>query len=187
MSTLFICIEGVDCVGKTEVAKSLADRLKAFYYKTPGGLSEDERMAVYNLTDPCQRYTAYRAAAARDSQAITNILMTSSVVCDRYIYSTFAMHAAMDDTLASRFEVGGLLIPDHVFLLTADEEVRKRRLFARPHHLQLEDNIPLQNKADGLFKEQGHTIVDTSTTTVDEVVEILLRYLGQAHLNPGDV
>lgn len=39
MST-FICLEGVDAVGKTEVSKCLAKKLGYQYYKSPGTIRE---------------------------------------------------------------------------------------------------------------------------------------------------
>lgn len=174
---LFVCIEGVDCVGKTSVAELLARRIDAVYYKSPGGMYAKERKVVDELVDPLRRYFFYRAATQYDSGIIGGLLKHSSVVCDRYIYSTFAVHAAMDEKIQSLFEITGLVMPDYVFLLTADEAVRRKRLAERYDVNVLEGNFLLQKKADELFKLQGHIVVDTTSTTVDEVVEAILSRL----------
>ena len=138
-----------------------------------------ERKTVDESVDPLRRYFFYRAAVQYDSGEIAKLLETSSVVCDRYIYSTFAVHAAMDEKIQALFELTGLVMPDHVFLLTADEAVRKKRLAERSVVSALESNFVLQRKADELFKLQGHPAIDTTNTTADEVVEIILSRLQQ--------
>ena len=177
--SLFVCLEGVDCVGKTTVAELLARRINAAYYKSPGGVYAKERKIVDESINPLRRYFYYRAAVQYDSGMIADLLKISPVVCDRYIYSTFAVHAAMDAKIQALFEVTGLVIPDYVFLLTADERVRRKRLAQRLNATALESNFLLQEKADELFKLQGHPVIDTTSTTVDEVVEIILSRLRQ--------
>ncbi|HEY5220925.1 MAG TPA: AAA family ATPase [Candidatus Paceibacterota bacterium] len=173
----FVCIEGVDCVGKTSVAELLASRVNAVYYKSPGGMYAKERKIVDGSIEPLRRYFFYRAATQYDSGIIGGLLKHSPVVCDRYIYSTFAMHAAMDEKIRSLFEITGLVMPDYVFLLTADEAIRRKRLAERFDATTLESNFLLQKKADELFKLQGHPTIDTTNTNVDEVVETILSRL----------
>jgi thymidylate kinase len=180
--SLFVCIEGVDCVGKTSVAELLARRINAVYYKSPGGIYAKERKVVDESIDPLRRYFFYRAATQYDSGIIGGLLKHSPVVCDRYIYSTFAMHGAMDEKIQSLFEITGLVMPDHVFLLTADEAVRRKRLAERFNTTILESNFLLQKKADELFRFQGHPIIDTTNTTVEEVVKTILSRLGEEGL-----
>jgi len=66
--TIFICVEGVDAVGKTEVGKCLAERLGYQYYKSPGGLFSSARSIVDTDVDPLTRYFFYRAATQHDSK-----------------------------------------------------------------------------------------------------------------------
>jgi thymidylate kinase len=176
---LFVCIEGIDCVGKTAVAQALASRIGATYYKSPGGVYARERKIVDESVDPLRRYFFYRAAVQYDSGVIAKLLESAPVVCDRYIYSTFAVHAAIDEKIAALFEFTGLVMPDYVFLLTADEDVRRKRLAERSVVSILEDNFPLQKKADELFKLQGYPVIDTTHTTTEEVVEIIVSRLRQ--------
>lgn len=173
----FICLEGVDAVGKTEVGKRLAEKLGYQYYKSPGGLFASARGIVDDDVDPLTRYFFYRAATQYDSKKIAEMLATSGVVCDRYIYSTFAFHAAMDAKIQSLFELTGLLIPDYTFVLTAREKVRSQRLRRRVGVKDLELNLPLQQQADRIFKTFGHQTVDTSNTTVEEATDMLLSFI----------
>jgi len=92
---VFICIEGLDASGKTSISQALARVLGASYYKSPGGPYAEARKIVDEVVDPLTRYFFYRAAVQYDSGVIRNLLTRTSVVCDRYIYSTIACHAAM--------------------------------------------------------------------------------------------
>ncbi len=175
--TIFICIEGVDAVGKTEVGKRLAERLGYQYYKSPGGLFSSARSIVDTDVEPLARYFFYRAATQHDSKKIGEILKTSGVVCDRYIYSTFAFHGAMDTQIQSLFEITQLVMPDYTFILTAREEVRKKRLRSRKNVNDLELNLPLQRQADRIFKTFGHSVIDTSDATVEETTDLILASL----------
>ncbi|OGG51348.1 hypothetical protein A2704_03750 [Candidatus Kaiserbacteria bacterium RIFCSPHIGHO2_01_FULL_54_36b] len=174
----FICLEGVDAVGKTEVAKCLATRLGHSYYKSPGEPFASVRKMVDESVDPLTRYFFYRSATQHDSKCIASLLATSGLVCDRYIYSTFAFHGAMDPLIQSLFELTGLRMPDHTFLLVTREEVRARRLQTRLDANALDLNIALQRRADRIFRTFGLTVIDTSDTTVEEAAGLILAQLG---------
>lgn len=176
---LFICLEGVDAVGKTEISICLAEKLGYRYYKSPGGLFASVRDIVDDEVDPITRYFFYRAATQYDSRKIAEMLASSGVVCDRYIYSTFAFHGAMDAKIQSLFELTELLMPTHTFVLTAREEVRLERLNARQGVKDLELNLPLQRRADRIFKTFGHDVIDTSDTAVEEAACLILSRINE--------
>lgn len=175
----FICLEGVDAVGKTEISTYLAEKLGYRYYKSPGGLFASARGIVDDEVDPITRYFFYRAATQHDSRKIAELLASSGVVCDRYVYSTFAFHGAMDAKIQSLFELTGLLMPTHTFVLTAREDVRLQRLHAREGVKDLELNLPLQRQADRIFKTFGHDVIDTSNTTVEEAAGLILSRINE--------
>ena len=141
---LFVCIEGLDATGKTSVSQALAPHLGAYYYKSPGGPYAEARRIVDEVVDPITRYFFYRAAVQYDSNIIRGLLQNGSVVCDRYIYSTIVCHAAMDERIQGLFETTGLVMPDYVFVLTANEDVRMRRLAWRLCVSAMEKNLFLQ-------------------------------------------
>lgn len=174
----FICLEGVDGVGKTEVGKLLAQKLGYVYYKSPGGPFALARTMVDIDIDPLTRYFFYRSAVQHDSRMIRILLNKSGVVCDRYIYSTHAFHAAMDPHIGGLFELTNLVMPEYVFVLTAREDVRLARLKNRSDATALDFNRPVQEKADRLFKGFGHPVIDTSDNTVEQTVEhIVINFL----------
>src|SRR5262249_6496329 len=118
-----------------------------------------------------------RGSVQYDSGCIRELLKTGSVVCDRFIYSTVVYHAAMDDRVHALAETTGLLVPDYVFVLTANEETRAKRLAERQNKSVLEKDPSLQRRVDELFKAQGYPIIDTTNTQVGDVVNIILRSL----------
>lgn len=175
--SLFICLEGVDAVGKTEVSKCLASKLGYQYYKSPGSPFVEVRHIVDEKVDPLTRYFFYRASTQNDSRNLAEMLKVSGVVCDRYIYSTFAFHGAMDAGIQSLFERTRLTMPDHTFLLSAREDVRLARLKMRASVSPLEFNVALQRQAERMFGNFGHSLIDTSDTTVEEATMLILKQL----------
>ena len=51
----FIAIEGIDGVGKSTCAKLLAEKMSAYYYKTPSGIFEKVRTTIDISVDPYTR------------------------------------------------------------------------------------------------------------------------------------
>ena len=176
----FICIEGLDGVGKTQVAKCLSEKLSYQYYRSPGGNFDKARVMVDDGSlDPLTRYFFFRAASQYDSGMIADILETSGVVCDRYIFSTLAYHSAMDTRVSSLFETTGLLMPDCVILLVADEEARRHRLQIRPHVTKIETDFALQLKIDAIYRSLVGEVVDTTHTTIEQATEIALKIIAR--------
>ncbi len=173
----FICIEGIDGVGKTTIAQDLAADLGVEYYKSPGGGFAEARKLVDQSIDPVTRYFFYRAAVQYDSHRIAEILETRSVVCDRYIYSTFAFHQAMDARLAKLFELTDLKLPDIIIVLTAETTVRLSRLQERNSVSSIELDIGFQLRAEMLLKEYAHHVLDNTRCSKEELVRQIKELL----------
>ena len=179
---MFICLEGVDAVGKTAVGTYLAQQLGAAYYKSPGGKFAAARKMVDEDVDPLTRYFFYRSACQYDSGSIRSILNEKPVVCDRYIWSTIAFHAAMDERILRLVELTGILIPDFTFVLAASDDVRMTRLQRRSDMTHLENNPRLQRKADAIFRTFGHPLIDTSKTSVAEAAQHIQQLIGGSNV-----
>lgn len=172
----FITLDGVDGVGKTTVSKALAEALGAVYFKSPSSPFDKMRADVDKVADPLTRYFFYRSATQHDSKIIRGLLDEGkSVVCDRYIYSTYAYHLAMDQRVSDIFEMSGLVQPDFRLLLTASHEVRWKRISARfadqSYDKHLERNHALQQEVASTFQTMGLIEIDTTHLTVMEVVK----------------
>src|SRR5205085_3065414 len=128
LSYPFICVEGIDGVGKSTVAGKLATALDGIYYKTPPPPYDSIRANIDKKADPWARFYFYLSAVSFASAEISRLRLTQSVVCDRYIFSTLAYHIAMDECFRGHEVAPSLLMPDVTFLLVAVEEERVRRL-----------------------------------------------------------
>ena len=130
----FICVEGIDGVGKSTVARKLAETINGVYFKTPSKPYSDVREAIDEQADTASRFYFYLSSVTFASQKITRLCSETPVVCDRYIYSTYAYHFVKDATLRTKVLAlpvlpPTILVPDFTVLLTADEPERQRRLF----------------------------------------------------------
>ena len=173
---LFISIDGVDGIGKTTVAKLFATNSFFKYYKSPSGAFLQLREEIDVHATPLERYCFYRLATQFDSIQINQLLKDSSVVCDRYISSTFAYHAVMDNRIKIIHNSVGLMIPHFAFLLGARSEVRDKRIHERAEILsdaKLEkDSLFLDHVAE-TFMSLNLIYIDTSDITAEEVVIII--------------
>lgn len=178
---LFITIDGVDGVGKTTTCALLAQRLNAASFKSPSEPFLSTRYMVDSNVEPLTRYFFFRAATQNDSKKIEQILHSgTSVVCDRYIYSTYAYHATMNPVIDKIFEKTELAEPDLSILLTAPSGVRKNRLAQRKAANQeydrlLENNSAYQDAVQVFFQNLNMFEVDTEQNTPKQVVDIIVQ------------
>lgn len=179
---IFISLDGVDGVGKTTVAKFLVADKSFQYHKSPAGPFAQLRKEVDAHATPLERYCFYRLATQFDSIQISQLLETSSVVCDRYIASTAAYHIAMDDRIRVIHNDVGLLKPHFAFLLGARSEVRDKRILKRAKMLsdvKLEGDNILLDRVVEIFMSFGLIYIDTSDMTAEEVTTIIRRIVAQ--------
>lgn len=190
----FIVIEGIDGVGKTTIAKNLAQALGAVYYPTPpetlvhfkrelhDGTITNLRHFVDQLGNNEIRFFYYLIGVLYASQDIKELLKSNSVVCDRYISSTLAYHYALSPTLKN-IDLSNLhyLQPDAEFLLDANETTRMQRINSRgsksASDKQIEENTLLLGNIRSEFRNLGLKVVDTSALSISQVVKNLTTLL----------
>jgi len=171
MSNLFVCLEGADATGKTTVARCLTSLMNATYYKSPTGPFAECYLLLEDKVDPLTRYFFFRAATQHDSRQVAELLETSPVVCDRFIDTTFVDHVILDPRVRDAHKPVGLIIPNLVVVLTADESVRRSRLAKRTKQTSLERDEAFQRKVDSLYCTLGYPTYDTSKTTPQQAAE----------------
>lgn len=114
MNATFIAIEGLDFVGKTTIARLLAERNGWIYYKTPPEPFASMRAGADRLP-PKDRLKFFAHATVHASQDIRGLRAAGkSVVADRWIWTTAAYHLARDASLMPEAQeaIGRVLQPD---------------------------------------------------------------------------
>lgn len=138
MTGKLIVLEGIDGVGKTTIAKLLKKELlkrgiRAVLYE-----KQEKPAEGFNVIKPfIKRKVPINASllfsvasSIYKSAEIEKLLKKHWVICDRYIYSTFAYHRTRgaDMSLLAQARKLPVRAPDFLFLLKVREDVRMRRM-----------------------------------------------------------
>ncbi len=129
---MFIVFEGVDAVGKTTVARLLANRLGGgTYYATPPSSFLAERERVDLSASPDDHYRFYLHGIHQASREIWALLASGkTVVGDRYWASTYVYHEVMGAAVAER-DFDHIVLPDLTVLLSVTSEEQALRFEQR--------------------------------------------------------
>lgn len=177
-------MEGLDGVGKSTCAKHLAKRINGKYVATPMHPFNTIRDGVDQLNDLTTRFHYYLSAIIGASSIIEQSLTTHPVVCDRYVYSTIAYHRAMGVSVGHiNLDLLPICVPTCTFLLTANDEIRAKRIQIRENRNTQWDDIfvndhALLNCVKKEFSKFTMIEIDTAHLLVEDVVDILVQYIG---------
>lgn len=175
----FIVIEGIDGVGKTTIGGMLAQELGAAFFQTPHGIWRRVRWLVENA-HPWIRFCYYLTATLAFSRMVSKVLYRQPVVCDRYIYSTWAHHFAYGCTSLEKFDFHSLplVFPDKAFYLCVDSRERKRRVNKRSQNKPKDKDEVSLKKAHQMFLQFSDLrLVNTTGLSKEESVQKILRCL----------
>jgi len=184
-SGLLVSVEGVDLVGKTVLASGLSRLPNWRFFSTPSEPFRSIRQQVEDLRDLDTRFFYYLASVIAAQCRLKELLAAgSNVVIDRYIDSTFVMHAALGvNTGCVDRSALPILQADLTLVLTADRETRIRRRLERDHQpshdLQIEQSLQLTDRAQELFQELGHPIIDTTRADKERVRGIAIGHIDE--------
>lgn len=181
----FYVLEGLDGVGKSTIINEL--RLKGYLvFKTPTENLHKARQ-IFDKQDIRIRFLYYLLGVIDAGSQVSNSDPHERKICDRFLLTTVAAHEAMGvprsfiSTLMPILD--SIPRPEHTFLLTASEDVRRQRLGIRGvnqtdlRNFEINKDILLGYQS--WSKELGHVIfeVDTSfldpTGVVNEIEEII--------------
>ena len=174
---LFIVIEGIDGTGKTSVCKSLSEKLGAVNYKTPSGRWQKYRSVVEDR-HPFIRFIYYLLSTVCSSLEISKLLRRNSVVCDRYIHSTWCHHIVYGCRFLKSIPVSRLPVkkPDLIYYLTVTSSEREKRINMRKgNNLKDKDSESLLKVHKYFSRIKDMRRVDTTHRDVTEVVDLIFR------------
>jgi dTMP kinase len=195
---LFVVIEGVDGVGKTTIAKALAERMNGVYFRTPSPTLEEFARAdtmgnviylrqyidQFARVSPRTRFVFYLFCVAEAVNHIRQLLKMQDVICDRFVASTLVYHRVLDPGLAAVDVAWAVeLKPDHQFLLDiVDDYEHVRRLDGRLLRSDklLEQNLAFLNTVKSEFRQLGLHTIDTTGRSVASIVGEIIDHIYDA-------
>lgn len=174
---VLLVVEGVDCVGKTTLAKSIASALDFHYLYTPQPPLAIIRKEVEILRDPNTRFFYYLASVvAVQSKLREYVARGKNVVIDRYIHSTLVMHYMLGvDVSCVNVKKLPILWPNVSVLLTARPETRFRRRSARDgnqnYDKEIEQSTDLLSCAQSCFlgAHDWSLVLETDNLSLEQV------------------
>ena len=185
-SPVILVIEGVDCVGKTTLAKAIASKRGFRYLYTPQLPLAVIRREIESLDDPNTRFFYYLASVVAVQRTIqTDLDAGRNVVIDRYIHSTLVMHRMLGvDVSCVNIEKLPILWPTVSVLLTATSETRVARRDKRDgsqdYDQRIEQSVGLLDRAQKAFADshQWSLVLETDSLSAKQVeaqVSLLLQ------------
>jgi len=141
MKNKLIVFEGIDGVGKTTLSKLLQKKLVKAGYNIVRYENIEDKNGGFNKIKPFIKTKVpinsslffYIASALYKSQQIEKLLKHNWVICDRYIYSTYAYHTIRNANMSLIPDIKKIPIrlPDFVFLIKVDDDIRLQRAKTR--------------------------------------------------------
>jgi dTMP kinase len=185
----FIVIEGLDGVGKSEITLALASTLNnlgqpARAIKSPVGDFHLSAPYVNRECDVNSHYLFYLAGVKHTSDKVRKMLSDTTVICDRYIYTTEAYHKANGASVVIDLLTLDLLEPDYKFLIkVSDEKIRSGRIENR-ERVDDGDNIVktpgnLIDRIEQEFTKYNLIEVDNSNRPIDETVAEIIGIINR--------
>ncbi|MBI4592094.1 AAA family ATPase [Candidatus Uhrbacteria bacterium] len=183
----FVVIEGIDGVGKTTLTKLLVERLNE---RSRAVRFED--VPFQNPTSTLKRgiedgdqeisFFTYVLSALHKDRHLRQLLQTQHVIADRWFPSVLAHHEARGvDTQVLNLDRLPLIAPDHLFLLTAQESVRRARLEARGILDEKDRRVREPGselaRIETVFKRVIPTQVDTTLLSADTLLTHILAHM----------
>lgn len=171
----FYAVEGLDGVGKSTVIDLMRQK-GCLVFKTPPPEFEFVRKS-FDQKDTRVRFLYYLLGVVYAQKEIEKASLNKVKVCDRYLLTTVAAHEAMG--LEAPFITmmkpifNCIRRPTSTFLLTADDKVRRERLFGRGVNTSDIENFSInEDLLKGYQKWSqvlGHRLVEVDTSNLDPI------------------
>lgn len=176
MKNKLIVFEGINGVGKTTLSKLLRDKLVNQGVKTIRYEDIEEKNSGFNLIKSFIKIQVpvnssllfYLASAIYKSRQIERLLKHNWVICDRYVYSTWAYHKARKATLCLILDIRRISIrlPDFLFLIKVADNIRldriKNRLANNAYDFKVKTHRNFVGKMEKEIEKFKPTIINNS-------------------------
>lgn len=153
-----IAIEGVDGVGKTTLAKKLAETCNAKYIKTPLKVTL-WFVRLAEKSPPTVEILAYWFATIITSLYITHLLKKYPVICDKYILNTIVSQTVLTKKrkllkVLTALRYTFIKRPDYTICLIVDTKEELKKRFSERHGMDQNDKalFPYWAKIQLLYK-----------------------------------
>jgi len=185
-----VVIEGTTCSGKTTLARDLVRNIpNSFYMKMVP--SETERgqyiKKVSDRASPLEIDLLYlEDLYASVQEAEDKLLKGKTVIIDRYLPSLLSFchrYREQDDyrRLVEQIDTNKIKVPDHLFILCADPEVKMLRLAkkedtTRFDEISLNDTKLEEYLITEAYKYNDYIKLDTSLLSPKQTVKFVLEH-----------
>ncbi len=193
MKNKLIIFEGIDGVGKTTLSKLLQNKLVKLGFKTVRYEDIEEKNSGFNQIKPFIKKNTpidssllfYIASAIYKSRQIEKLLKHNWIICDRYIYSTFAYHKIRNANMSLIPDIKRMPIrlPDFLFLIKVNDDIRLKRTKARSdnnaYDFKIKTNRNLIGKMEKELEKFKPIIINNSYSTPINVVENIYQIINK--------
>ncbi len=193
IALMFIVFEGIDGSGKTTISRKIGRKLREEGYEvfiteepTETWVGRDVRRAIEEEKNPMTQALLFFADRAEHIEEIKKN-MKKIVLCDRYVYSTYAYQGAQLSKIMDIKEALAWLekiyepmkiVPDMIFLIDVEPETGIGRIYGREKKEKFE-RIGFLKKVREIYlnlgNRYGFIIIDGNREIEDVVNEILIR------------
>ena len=186
---MYIAIEGLDGVGKTQTAKLLAKQYNFTFIEKPlhyltdtNGMENYLRMMKYINKEMDDDFKALYYGLG--NLYLSQISKGTNVVTDRHLCSTYFWNHTANNHILFDYLVQTAGLPDLTVILYADVEVRRQRMLERSaSDTDLVEKVFPNNqykKMVEFVKNYGanYVIIDNSEKTLNETVQEIAKIAG---------
>ncbi|MEW5354422.1 dTMP kinase [Streptomyces sp. 16-176A] len=188
----FIVLEGISGIGKSTLARRLAERLDAGTLHTVPGFYMPWAPVMNANTRALPQFAFYLSGVLHASDIIRNRLEHGPVVSDRYVSSVLAYHSAVHELdMAQVAELLApfrpyFLVPDRTFYLRCTDRTLRTRMAGKKDYNQDDhDMITVPGRLERLRSNFAETaaadstavIIDTDDRTPGELADTIIGHL----------
>ncbi|MCG8619099.1 MAG: dTMP kinase [Desulfobacterales bacterium] len=183
LSGKFLVFEGIDGSGKTTQSRAVARRLKASgltvsstFEPTDGPIGKLIRQMLSGELPVDQRTIASLFAADRTDHLVhpeTGVKALvdngTTVVCDRYYFSSYAYHAQyidMDWVIEANRLNADILRPDATLFIDVEPDTCLQRIQARSERLDIYEKIDIMKQVRANYFSAFHRLKDQETVII---------------------